>query len=75
MRIISGKYRGRKILEPGDGTVRPTKDRIREAVFNMIAEWVPSARVLDLFAGTGAYGLEAISRGAQNAVFVENNVL
>jgi len=73
MRIIGGKFRGRKIQHPGTGTVRPTKDRIREAVFNIIAERVSGAKVLDIFAGSGAYGLEAISRGAKETVFIENN--
>jgi len=71
MRIIGGKYRGRKIKQPKSKTVRPTKDRVREAVFNVIAEKVPDSRVLDLFAGSGAYALEALSRGAKEAVFVE----
>ncbi|MFH1878379.1 MAG: 16S rRNA (guanine(966)-N(2))-methyltransferase RsmD [Candidatus Omnitrophota bacterium] len=71
MRIIGGKFRGRKILFPKTETVRPTKDRIREAVFNIIAEAVPGAIVLDIFAGSGAFGLEALSRGAAEAVFVD----
>ena len=71
MRIIAGEFRGRKIKQPESAEVRPTKDRIRESVFNMIAELVPDCRVLDLFAGSGAYGLEALSRGAREAVFVE----
>jgi 16S rRNA (guanine966-N2)-methyltransferase len=73
MRIIAGEFRGRKIKQPTSRKVRPTKDRIREAVFNIIAECVPEASVLDLFAGSGAYGLEALSRGAQRAVFVEKD--
>ncbi|MDD4013705.1 MAG: 16S rRNA (guanine(966)-N(2))-methyltransferase RsmD, partial [Candidatus Omnitrophica bacterium] len=68
---IGGEFRGRKITQPDLKTVRPTKDRIREAVFNVIAAEVPDAKILDLFAGSGAYGLEAISRGAVEAVFVE----
>ncbi|MFH1305470.1 MAG: 16S rRNA (guanine(966)-N(2))-methyltransferase RsmD [Candidatus Omnitrophota bacterium] len=75
MRIIGGKFRGRKIQDPHLKTTRPTKDRIREAVFNMIAAELPGARVLDLFAGSGAYGLEALSRGAKEAVFAEKNPL
>jgi 16S rRNA (guanine966-N2)-methyltransferase len=71
MRIIGGKFRGRKIEQPESEAVRPTKDRTREAVFNIIAELVPDADVLDLFAGSGAYGLEALSRGARKAVFIE----
>jgi 16S rRNA (guanine966-N2)-methyltransferase len=73
MRIIGGEHRGRKIEQPGSGATRPTKDRIREAVFNMIAEKVPGARVLDIFAGSGAYGLEALSRGASGAFFIEKD--
>ncbi|RKY43277.1 MAG: 16S rRNA (guanine(966)-N(2))-methyltransferase RsmD [Candidatus Makaraimicrobium thalassicum] len=73
MRIIGGKYRGRRIKQPGFAAVRPTKDRIREAVFNIIAAKVPGAGVLDIFAGSGAYGLEALSRGAEKALFVEKN--
>ena len=73
MRIIGGNLRGRKIRQPLLKSVRPTKDRVREAVFNMIAEKVPSSMVLDLFAGSGAYGLEALSRGAAGSIFVEND--
>lgn len=73
MRIIGGKYKGRKIKQPKLTSTRPTKDRIREAVFNVIAEKVPGSDCLDIFAGSGAYGLEALSRGAKNATFVENN--
>ena len=73
MRIIGGEFRGRKIKQPEFETVRPTKDRIREAVFNMIAGKTNGSLVLDLFAGSGAYGLEALSRGAARAVFVEKD--
>ncbi|MBF0217021.1 MAG: 16S rRNA (guanine(966)-N(2))-methyltransferase RsmD [Candidatus Omnitrophica bacterium] len=72
LRIIAGKYRGRKIQFPDGDDVRPTKDRIRESVFDIISEIVPGAKVLDLFSGSGAYGLEAISRGAESSVFVDN---
>ncbi len=73
MRIIGGKYRGRKLQAvPGEKT-RPTADRVREALFSVLGETVRSARVLDLFAGTGALGLEALSRGAARAVLVEND--
>jgi 16S rRNA (guanine966-N2)-methyltransferase len=72
MRIIAGEFRGRKIGQPPLDKARPTKDRIRESVFNMIASEVPGARVLDLFSGSGAYGLEALSRGAEYCEFVEN---
>jgi 16S rRNA (guanine966-N2)-methyltransferase len=71
MRIIGGDHRGRKLRPvPGRG-VRPTADRTREAVFNILGDRVWGAVVLDLFAGTGALGLEALSRGAAEAVFVD----
>ena len=73
MRIIAGEFRGRKISRPEGADVRPTKDRVREAVFSMIAADVPGSRILDLYAGSGAYGLEALSRGAEEAVFVDNS--
>lgn len=73
MRIIGGKYRGRKIEFPKDGGTRPTKDRIRESVFNLVMGTIPGSCVLDLFSGSGAYGLEAISRGAEKIVFVDNS--
>jgi 16S rRNA (guanine966-N2)-methyltransferase len=73
MRIIAGKYRGRKIERPASFSVRPTKDRIREAVFNFLGVFPPRTRVLDLFAGSGAYGLEALSRGAEEVLFVDND--
>lgn len=75
LRIIGGQFRGKKIKHPETEAVRPTKDRIREAVFNMIAGYVPGAKVLDLFAGSGAFGLESLSRGAERAVFVEQDSL
>jgi 16S rRNA (guanine(966)-N(2))-methyltransferase RsmD len=73
MRIIGGQFKGRKINFPDKKGVRPTKDRIREAVFNVIAGKVPGAKVLDLFAGSGSYGLEALSRGADTAIFVDKD--
>jgi len=72
MRIIAGKYRSRLIRSPKDAEVRPTKDRIREALFNIIAEYVSGSDVLDIFAGSGAFGIEAISRGARSATFIDN---
>lgn len=72
MRVVAGTHRGRRLrLPPGSGT-RPTADRVREALFSMLAD-VTGARVLDLFAGSGALGIEALSRGAQSAVFVESS--
>lgn len=71
MRIIGGKFKGRKLRSVRGTGTRPTADRTREAIFNIIAFEVRDARVLDLFAGTGALGLEALSRGAQSAVFID----
>jgi 16S rRNA (guanine966-N2)-methyltransferase len=76
MRIVAGRFRGKTLLSPSDASIRPTADRVREAVFNIIASrlgpGLDGRRVLDLFAGTGALGLEALSRGATRAVFVDN---
>lgn len=73
MRIIAGKYRHRLIEWPNDiKNIRPTKDRIREAIFSSIGD-LSSLRVLDLYAGSGAMGLESLSRNAQHATFVDNN--
>ncbi|MBL7157336.1 MAG: 16S rRNA (guanine(966)-N(2))-methyltransferase RsmD [Candidatus Omnitrophica bacterium] len=73
MRIIGGEYRHRAIKMPKGVEVRPTQDRVREAVFNIIRERVPESRVLDLYAGSGAFGIEALSRGASLSIFVDNN--
>lgn len=70
MRVIAGEFRGRKLIAPGGSGTRPTADRVKEALFSMLAD-VSGAVVLDLFAGTGALGIEALSRGAARAVFVE----
>jgi len=72
MRVIAGQWRARRLLGPPRGAeTRPTSDRVREAVFNVVSERVEGARVLDLFAGTGALGIEALSRGAAHVTFVE----
>jgi 16S rRNA (guanine966-N2)-methyltransferase len=71
MRIVAGIWRGRTIVVPAGRLVRPTADRVREAWMSIVHPWLPGARVLDLFAGSGALGLEALSRGAQRAQFVE----
>jgi 16S rRNA (guanine(966)-N(2))-methyltransferase RsmD len=73
LRIIGGKFRGRKLSYSGDIRTRPMKDRLREAVFNLIGTDVQGARAIDLFAGTGALGLEALSRGASHATFIEQH--
>lgn len=74
MRIIAGKFRGRRLQSPSGRHTRPTTDRVREAVFDLLATRtsVRDAHVLDLFCGTGAFGLEALSRGAAEAVFVDS---
>jgi 16S rRNA (guanine966-N2)-methyltransferase len=72
MRIISGKAKGRRLTAPDTPATRPVTDRAREAVFSMIGAWVEDAIVLDLYAGSGSFGLEALSRGAATATFVES---
>jgi 16S rRNA (guanine(966)-N(2))-methyltransferase RsmD len=72
MRIIAGSLKGRR-LAPVRGLIRPTGAKVREAIFNILGEAVLEAKVLDLFAGTGALGIEALSRGAKEAVFVEDH--
>jgi len=71
MRIIAGLHRGRRIAAPPGRTTRPMLDRVRESLFATLAPWLPDAVVLDLFAGSGALGLEALSRGARAVRFVE----
>jgi 16S rRNA (guanine966-N2)-methyltransferase len=75
MRIVAGKFRGKAILTPADDSIRPTSDRARESIFNILASRIghdfTGLKVLDLFAGTGALGLEAMSRGAASVVFVD----
>ena len=71
MRIVGGKYRHRNIIYPDDAThTRPTKDRVREAIFSAVGD-ISNARVLDLYAGSGAMGIEALSRGASHCTFVD----
>ena len=71
MRIVGGKFAGRNLTSPADQRVRPTAEHVRAALLDLLASELPNARVLDLFAGTGALGLEAISRGAKSCDFVE----
>jgi 16S rRNA (guanine966-N2)-methyltransferase len=71
LRIVAGEWRGRKIAAPPEG-VRPTGDRVREAWMSIVSPEIPGAKVLDLFAGSGALGLEALSRGAASVDFVDN---
>lgn len=78
MRIVGGRFRGRTLATPSSNAIRPTTDRTRESLFNILAHSFPEklegGRVLDLFAGTGALGLEAMSRGARAGLFVEESV-
>ena len=69
MRVIGGKYKSRVLAQFAGENVRPTSDRAREALFNMLALKIPNARVLDLFCGSGAIGIESLSRGAKEVVF------
>lgn len=75
MRVVAGNFRGRVLKGPSSNAIRPTSDRLRESVFNILvhaySDPITGARVLDLFAGTGALGIEAMSRGAKFALFVE----
>ena len=74
MRVISGIARGRKLESPIGSKVRPTTDRIKESLFNMLSADLPDCSFLDLFSGTGAIGIEALSRSAKRAVFVDDDV-
>jgi 16S rRNA (guanine966-N2)-methyltransferase len=73
MRIIAGKYRGRQLKSPASAQTRPTSDRLRETLFNVLAPRIDGARFLDLCAGTGAVGIEALSRAAEHVTFVDKS--
>ena len=73
MRVITGTARGKRLLEPKGNDVRPTTDLVKESLFSILQFDVPGRRVLDLFAGTGQLGIEALSRGAAECVFVDND--
>jgi 16S rRNA (guanine966-N2)-methyltransferase len=73
MRVIAGTYKGRRLGAPSWTGLRPTADKLRETIFNILAPRISGARVLDLYAGTGAFGIEAISRGAAAVTFVERD--
>ena len=73
MRVIAGKYRGRRLKSPPSAQTRPTSDRLRETLFNVLAPRVEGARFLDLCAGTAAVGIEALSRGAEHVTFVDQS--
>ena len=72
MRVVAGEFKGRRLVAPRGTRTRPTADRVREALFSMLGD-VSGARVLDLYAGSGALGIEALSRGAESAIFVERD--
>jgi 16S rRNA (guanine966-N2)-methyltransferase len=72
MRVVAGAYKGRRLVSPSGSRTRPTADRVREALFSILGD-VEAASVLDLFAGSGALGIEALSRGADKAVFVDRD--
>jgi 16S rRNA (guanine966-N2)-methyltransferase len=73
VRIIAGAYKGRRLVTPRGDVTRPTADQVRIALMDTLMPWLPGARVLDLFAGAGGVGLEALSRGAAHATFVERD--
>jgi 16S rRNA (guanine966-N2)-methyltransferase len=73
MRVIAGQWGGRRLQAPAGAATRPTSDRVREALFSILGDRVAGARVLDLFAGSGALGIEALSRGATEATFVDSS--
>src|ERR671935_2403849 len=73
MRIIAGRFKGRRLKAPSWEGLRPTSDKLRETLFNILAPRIEGARVLDGYAGTGAIGIEALSRGAAHVTFVEHD--
>src|ERR687890_600298 len=73
MRVIAGQYRGRVLKSPPGMQIRPTSDRLRETLFNVLAPRIEGARFLDICAGSGAIGIEALSRGAAHATFVDRS--
>jgi 16S rRNA (guanine966-N2)-methyltransferase len=73
MRVVAGRYGGRRLVAPPGSATRPTSDRVREALFSVLGGSLQDARVLDLYAGSGALGIEALSRGAASAVFVDRS--
>jgi 16S rRNA (guanine(966)-N(2))-methyltransferase RsmD len=73
MRVISGAARGTRLVELGDADIRPTLDRVKESFFNLVGQGLEGMAFLDLFAGTGSIGIEALSRGAEKVIFVEKN--
>ncbi len=74
MRVIAGKFKGKKLNSPVTTNIRPTGDKVKQAIFTKLQFFVQDAKVLDLFSGSGALGIEAISRNAKEVVFVDNNI-
>jgi 16S rRNA (guanine(966)-N(2))-methyltransferase RsmD len=74
MRIIAGKYKGTRLYTPKNKNIRPTTDRVREFLFSCIGQQINHARILDLFSGTGSFGIEAMSRGACHITFVDRSI-
>ena len=73
MRVIAGKFRSRRLKSPGTLRLRPTSDRLRETLFNVLGPTIEDSLFVDLYSGTGAIGIEAVSRGAREVIFVENH--
>lgn len=73
MRVIAGEYKGRRLESPADDSVRPTTDKVKEALFSILSDRIWESRVLDLFSGTGNLGIEALSRGAKKVIFADNS--
>lgn len=73
MRIIAGEFRGRRLLDPADRSTRPITDRVKQRIFDVLGDRLTGAMVFDVFAGTGSFGLESLSRGAQSVVFFERH--
>ncbi|MEM7029909.1 MAG: 16S rRNA (guanine(966)-N(2))-methyltransferase RsmD [Chloroflexota bacterium] len=74
MRVITGTAKGKRLQEVPGNTTRPITDRVKEALFSILGDWIIDSRVLDLFGGTGSVGIEALSRGSRHVVFVEKAV-
>jgi 16S rRNA (guanine966-N2)-methyltransferase len=73
LRVIAGEFKGRKLATPQNDSFRPTLDRVKESIFNVLGADIIDRRVLDLFCGSGSLGIEALSRGAKTALFIDNN--